>query len=150
MSPAYGAQALGDLVGDSVASQRFTMLLLVALAGVAMLLAVGGVYGVLSYTVSQRRAEVGVRLALGASRASVMRMVMTQGMAPVAIGLAAGLAGALALSRFLQSLLFGMTPADLPTYAGVAFLLGGAAALSCWLPAREATRVDVLSALREE
>jgi predicted permease len=149
-APVFGEQALDDLVGDSVASRRFTMLLLVALAGIALLLAIAGVYGVLSYTVSQRKSEVGVRVALGASRASVMGLVIRQGMTPVVVGLAVGVAGALALSRFMSTLLYGLTPVDLPTYAGVALLLAGAAALACYLPAREAVRVDVLAALREE
>jgi putative ABC transport system permease protein len=148
--PLSGVQSLDDIVGDSVASRRFTMMLLATLAAVALLLAIAGVYGVLSYTVSQRRSEVGVRLALGASRASVLRLVMVQGLAPVAIGIVMGAVGAIVLSRFMASLLFGMTPLDLPTYVGVAALLLGAAALSCYLPARDAMRVDVLQALREE
>lgn len=147
--PLSGVQSLGELVGESVADRRFTMLLLASLAGVALLLAIAGVYGVLSYTVSQRRSEVGVRMALGASRASVLRLVMTQGLVPVGVGLVAGLAGALALSRFMTTLLFGMTPLDMPTYVGVAMLLLGTAALACYLPARDAMRVDVLAALRE-
>jgi putative ABC transport system permease protein len=126
------------------------MVLLAALAAVALLLAVAGVYGVLSYSVSQRRSEVGVRMALGASRTSVLRLVMAQGLVPVAIGLMAGVVGAVALSRFMTSLLFGMTPVDVPTYIVVATLLLGAAALACYLPARDAMRVDVLAALREE
>jgi putative ABC transport system permease protein len=148
--PLSGVQSLDDMVADSVASRRFTMLLLAALAGLALLLAVGGVYGVLSYSVSQRRTEVGVRLALGASTQSVLRLVMVQGLVPVAVGIVLGAAGAVALSRSMASLLFGMTPLDVPTYAGVASLLLTAAALSCYLPAREAMRVDVLQALRED
>lgn len=148
--PLSGVQSLEDIVADSVASRRFTMILLAALAALALLLAVGGVYGVLSYSVSQRRAEVGVRLALGASTRSVMRLVMRQGLVPVVVGIVIGAAGAVALSRSMASLLFGMTPLDLPTYFGVAALLLAAAALSCYLPARDAMRVDVVQALREE
>jgi putative ABC transport system permease protein len=148
--PVFGAGTLGEQVGQSVAARRFTMVLLASLAGVALLLSVAGVYGVLSYTVSQRRSEVGVRMALGASRGSVLRLVMTQGLQPVWLGLVAGLVGAVALSRFMTSLLFGMTPMDVPTYAGVALLLAAAAALACYLPARDAMRVDVLAALRDE
>jgi predicted permease len=148
--PLSGVQSLDDMVADSVASRRFTMLLLAALAALALLLAVGGVYGVLSYSVSQRRTEVGVRLALGASTHSVLRLVMVQGLVPVVVGIVVGAAGAVALSRSMASLLFGMTPLDIPTYAGVASLLLAAAALSCYLPAREAMRVDVLQALRED
>jgi len=126
------------------------MLLMASLAVVALILALAGVYGVLSYSVSQRRSEMGMRLALGASTTSVLRLVMRQGMMPVVVGLVVGVAGAVALSRFMTTLLFGITPGDFLTYASVATLLGGAAALACYLPARDALRVDVLAALREE
>jgi putative ABC transport system permease protein len=149
-APLANIGTLDDLVGESVATRRFTMFLLAALAAVALLLALAGVYGVLSYTVSRRRAEVGVRMALGASRASVLRLVMSQGMRPVAIGLVVGVLGALALSRYMASLLFGVTPLDVPTYASVALVLGAAAGLACYLPARDAMRVDVLTAIRDE
>ncbi|MGQ0650053.1 MAG: FtsX-like permease family protein [Gemmatimonadaceae bacterium] len=123
-------------------------MLLATLAAVALLLAIAGVYGVLSYSVSQRRIEVGVRLALGASAASVLRLVLVQGLTPVFIGILAGVAGALMLSRLMTSLLFGLTQLNVPTYLGVAAILLGAATLSCYLPARDALRVDVLQALR--
>jgi putative ABC transport system permease protein len=148
--PIADVQTLDALVGDSVASRRFTMTLLAALAVTALVLALAGIYGVLSYAVSQRRSEMGVRMALGASKGSVLRLVMLQGMRPVVIGLVVGVAGAVALSRFMTSLLFGVTPSDWPTYAGVALLLLVAAALSCFVPARDALRVDVTAALREE
>jgi predicted permease len=148
--PLSGATSLDELVGDSVAARRFTMLLLAALAVVALILALAGIYGVLAYAVSQRRSEMGLRIALGASGRSVLGLVMLQGMRPVVIGLVAGLAGALVLSRFMSSLLFGMTRADWPTYAAVAVLLGGAAALACYVPARDALRVDVTATLRDE
>jgi ABC-type antimicrobial peptide transport system permease subunit len=126
------------------------MLLLAALAVVALVLALAGIYGVLSYAVSQRRSEMGVRMALGASAGSVLRLVMVQGMRPVVVGLAVGIASAMALSRLMSSLLFGVTPGDWPTYAAVVMLLLGAAALSCFVPARSALRVNVTAALREE
>ncbi|HEX6313997.1 MAG TPA: ADOP family duplicated permease [Gemmatimonadaceae bacterium] len=148
--PLSRAESLNDLVWESVASRRFTMFLLAALAGTALVLALAGIYGVLSYAVSQRRAEMGVRMALGASARSVLGLVMRQGMRPVVIGLALGIVGALGLSRFLTGLLYGMTASDWPTYAAVATLLAGAAALACYLPAREALRVDVTATLREE
>jgi len=100
--------------------------------------------------VSRRRTEIGMRMALGASRSNVMRLVLSQGMRPVIIGLVAGIAGAFALSRYMTSLLFGVTSVDAPTYAGVAALLAVAAVLACYLPARDAMKVDVLTALREE
>jgi predicted permease len=148
--PISNVQTLEELVGNSVASRRFTMLLLAALAAVALVMALAGVYGVLSYAVSQRRSEVGVRIALGASHRSVLGLIVYQGMRPVAIGLVIGIAGALWLSRAMSTLLFNLSAADWPTYAGVAMLLAGAAALACYVPARAALRVDVTSTLREE
>lgn len=148
--PISRVQSLEELVGDSVASRRFIMLLLATFAAVALLLALAGVYGVLSYAVSRRTSEIGIRLALGASPGTVLRLIVAQGMRPVAIGLLVGIGAALALSRLMASLLFGITPTDATTYAGVAMLLGGAALLSCYLPARQALRVDVVAALRKE
>jgi putative ABC transport system permease protein len=126
------------------------MLLLAAFAAVALLLALAGVYGVLSYAVSRRTSEIGVRLALGASTGAVLRLIVAQGMRPVVIGLAIGVALALALTRLMTSLLYGVSATDAGTYVAVAALLGGAALLSCYLPARQALRVDVVAALRKE
>ena len=148
--PLSNIQTLDAMVGASTATRRFLMLMLGAFATVALLLALGGVYGVLSYSVARRRAEIGVRIALGSNRGGVLRLIMLQGMRPVLIGLVAGLAGALALTRLMSGLLFGVTHVDAATYAGVVVLLCGTAALSCFLPARRATRVDVMTALREE
>lgn len=148
--PISNVQTMDEVVGDSVASRRFTMLLLAALAAVALVMALAGVYGVLSYAVSQRRSEMGVRLALGASNNSVLSLIVRQGMTPVVIGLVVGTAGALWLSRAMSALLFDVTAADWPTYSVVAMLLAGAAALACYVPARAALRVDVTSTLREE
>jgi putative ABC transport system permease protein len=148
--PMSDVRPMDAFVGDSVASRRFTMVLLAALAVIALVLALAGIYGVLSYAVSQRRSEMGVRMALGASTGSVLRLVMMQGMRPVVVGLVVGIASAAALSRLLSGLLFGVTPGDWPTYAAVALLLLGAAALSCLVPARNALRVSVTAALREE
>jgi putative ABC transport system permease protein len=149
-TPVSNVRTLDEVVGQSVAARRFTMLLLAALAAVALLLALAGVYGVLSYSVSRRRTEIGMRMALGASTSSVLRLVVSQGMRPVIIGLVVGLTGAVVLSRYMATLLFGVTALDAPTYAGVALLLAAAAVLACYLPAREAMRVDVLTAIREE
>jgi putative ABC transport system permease protein len=148
--PVSRATTLDEIIGDSVAARRFTMMLLGALAVIALVLALAGIYGVLSYAVSQRRSEMGLRMALGASGRSVLKLVMFQGMRPVMIGLVIGIGGALALSRLMTSLLFGMTPADVPTYAVVAALLAGAAALACYVPARDALRVDVTATLKNE
>ncbi len=148
--PISNVRTFDDLIGESVASRRFTMLLLAALAGLALVLALAGVYGVLSYSVSRRRSEIGMRIALGASRGSVLRLIIVQGMRPVIVGLFIGIAGALLLSRLMTSLLFGVTAVDALTYGGVATLLLLCAVLSCWVPARSALRLDVIAALREE
>jgi putative ABC transport system permease protein len=108
------------------------------------------VYGVLSYTVSRRTSEIGMRLALGASPRGVLRLIVGQGMRPVIFGLVVGIGGALALSRLMSSLLFEVTAADMTTYAGVGALLIVSALFACYLPARNALRVDVMTALREE
>lgn len=139
-----------SLVGESLSARRFTKVLLAALAGLALLLALAGVYGVLAYTVSRRRPEIGMRMALGASARDVLGLVVGQGLRPVAVGVIAGLAGAAALSRLMSSLLFGVTAGDPATYAAVAALLLGASLMACLVPARGATRVDVLTTLREE
>jgi putative ABC transport system permease protein len=148
--PLSNPQLMDEMVGDNVASRQFLMLLLVSFAGLALLLALAGVYGVLAYSVARRRSEIGTRIALGASRASVLRLIMSQGMRPVLIGLVLGLVGARALSRLMSSLLFEVTPADATTYVGVAGVLLLAAAVSCYLPARGALKLNVVSALREE
>jgi predicted permease len=148
--PLSNPQLMDDMVGDNVASRRFLMLLLVSFAGLALLLALAGVYGVLAYSVARRRSEIGTRIALGASRASVLRLIMSQGMRPVLIGLVLGLVGARALSRLMSSLLFEVTPADTTTYVGVAAVLAFAAAVSCYVPARAALKLNIVSALREE
>jgi putative ABC transport system permease protein len=148
--PLSNVQNLDEIIGASVASRRFLMLMLASFAGLALLLALAGVYGVLAYTVSRRTSEIGMRLALGASPGGVLRLIMGQGMRPVLVGLVVGIGGALALSRLLSGLLFEVMPADLPTYASVAALLIVSALFACYLPARNALRVDVMTALREE
>ena len=148
--PLANPRTMDELIGRDVASRRFTMMLLSTLAGVALVLVLAGIYGMLSYDVSRRRSEIGIRLALGASHANVLGLVVSRGMRPVAVGLVVGAVGAAALSRFMTSLLFGVTPADLPTFVAGAVLLAIAAAVSCYVPARGALGVDVVAALREE
>jgi putative ABC transport system permease protein len=126
------------------------MLMFSAFAALALLLALAGVYGVLSYAVSRRKSEIGMRLALGASPAGVLRLIVGQGMRPVLIGGVIGATAAFALSRLMSSLLFDVSAADLPTYAAVAALLVVAALIACYLPARGALRLNVMTALREE
>jgi putative ABC transport system permease protein len=148
--PLSRVETFDSMVGADLASRRFLMLLLLGFSAVAMLLALAGVYGVLSYSVARRKSEIGMRIALGASRSSVRRLILVEGMRPVVVGLLLGVAGALALSRLMASLLFGVTPDDAATYVAVAAVLAVAAALSSLLPAHSAVRLDVLSALREE
>jgi putative ABC transport system permease protein len=125
-------------------------MLLGIFGGLALLLAVIGIYGVISYSVGLRRREVGIRLALGAGRRHVLRLVFTEGLALTGAGLAAGAAGAALLTRFLSSLLYDVGRLDPLTYAAVALTLVGAGLLACWLPARRAMRVDPVIALRSE
>ena len=137
-------------VAEGVAAPRFRVVLLGIFAGLAVCLAMAGVYGVMSYAVSQRTNEIGLRMALGASSRDVMRLVLGQGLLLAAIGLAIGLAGSVAATRLLRSLLFEVKPNDPLTYAAVAGLLGVIALAACCVPALRATRVDPLVALRQE
>ena len=148
--PVSQVQTMEEIVSESVASRRFILLLLGSFAGAALILALAGVYGVLSYAVSRRTSEIGVRLALGAKEGQVLRLIVAQGMRPVMIGLVIGTGLAFGLTRLMSSLLFGVGATDPVTFAGVAGLLVIAAVAACWLPAWQATRVDVVSALRKE
>jgi predicted permease len=141
---------MDGLLADSVSTRRFTMLLLVGFSALALALAMMGVYGVVSYTVAERTPEIGVRIALGAQGRDVLRLILAQGLKPVAIGSVAGLTAALALGRVLSSLLYGVTATDPATFAVVVLALSFAALLACWLPARRATTVDPMAALRRE
>ncbi len=139
-----------ELVSDSVSQPRFYTALLGAFALLALALATVGIYGVMAYSVIQRTQEIGIRIALGAQTGDVLKMVLRQGLRLIAIGLALGLATAHALTRFMQGLLFGVKAADPLTFAAIALLLTAVALLACWIPARRATKVDPLVALRTE
>ena len=141
---------LEDLVDGSMTDARFRTTLLMAFAGLALFLAALGIYGVLAYFVSQRGRELGIRLALGARPGALFRLVVGQGLRPVAAGAAIGLAGAVAVTTLLESLLFGVTPVDPAAYAVATAVLGAIALTACAVPALRATRVDPLVALREE
>jgi putative ABC transport system permease protein len=146
----WRAQTLEDLLSTSVAPRRFNMLLLGVFAGVALVLAAVGLYGVMSYSVSWRTHEIGIRMALGAERADVLRLVVRQGMTMTVIGLALGLTGAFLLSRVIAGLLYGVSAKDPLTFAGVSIVLLAVALLACLLPARRATRVNPIVALRTD
>jgi putative ABC transport system permease protein len=148
--PLSGIQTMDDLISRSVAPQRFNMLLLGLFAAVALVLAGIGIYGVISYTVAQRFQEIGIRMALGAQKSDVLRLVVGQGMRLVFIGLASGGVAAFGLSRLLEKLLFGVSPTDPLTFVSLALLLTAVAFLACYLPAHRATRVDPITALRQE
>ncbi len=150
LQPIRRAQLLETAISRSVAPQRFIAVLLAIFAGLAIVLAMVGIYGVMSYAVSQRTQEIGIRMALGAGRFDVLRMVVGQGMKLVIIGVVVGLAASVAATRVLASLLFGTNATDFATFAGVAFLLILAALVACFFPARRATRVDPMVALRCE
>jgi putative ABC transport system permease protein len=148
--PLYNVQTMDEIVSRSVAPRRFNMLLLTIFAGVALLLALVGVYGVLAYSIGQRTAEIGLRVALGATPRKVLALIIGQGMRPILIGIGVGLLGALALSHFVSSLLFNVKPMDPLTYVVVALLVAAAALLSCYVPALRALRIDPVAALRQE
>jgi putative ABC transport system permease protein len=143
-------RTIEQVFATSLASRRFSLLLLSVFAGAALLLAVIGIYGVMSYVVTQRTQEMGVRLALGATPGAIARLVLGQGARLVIIGLALGIGGAVLLTRLMTSLLFEITPTDPVTYGGVALVLAVTAVAACQIPAWRATRVDPLTALRSE
>jgi len=142
--------SMEQLIYNSVSEPRFNTTLLTIFAGLALILATVGIYGVMSYTVSQRTREIGVRMALGADRASVLRSVLAQGAGRAIAGIALGLVGSLVLTRFLSTLLFGVRATDPVTFVGVATLLAAVALLASYIPARRATRIDPMRALRCE
>jgi putative ABC transport system permease protein len=145
-----GVDTLEEARSDSLTTPRVTAELIALFAGLALIIAATGVGGVLALMVSQRTQEIGIRMALGATPGTVLRMIMGQGLGLVFAGLVIGLAGALALTRLMSTLLFGVTPTDSITFAGVALVFLIAALLACYVPARRATRIDPLIALRSE
>jgi putative ABC transport system permease protein len=148
--PVAGVMPMENLVEDNLAPRRIQASLLGSFAGLALLLAALGIYAVLSFVVTQRTQEIGVRVALGAEPGDVMRTVLSQGMKLFAVGATLGLAAALALARTLQHSLYGISASDPVSFGGVVILLAGVTALACYVPARRAMRVDPMVALRYE
>ncbi len=138
------------MIGGTLAQPRFNMMLLGVFAALAMLLAAIGIYGVIAYSVAQRTREIGIRMALGAQRADVLKMILRQSMIIVGIGLTIGLFGAFALTRWMGSLLYGVSAHDLSIHGLVLVLLGGAGLIASYIPARRAMAVDPMVALRYE
>jgi putative ABC transport system permease protein len=141
---------MDDVVTTSVAPPRFRTVLVSIFALVGLLLAAIGIYGVMAYAVAERTHELGVRIALGAERRDVVRLVLGEALVLAAAGIAAGVAGALAATRLIQSLLFGVTTTDAATFAGIGALLFATALVASWIPTRRALRVDPMVALRYE
>jgi ABC-type antimicrobial peptide transport system permease subunit len=146
----FGAQTMDSLISDSVATRRFSMILLAVFAVLALLLASVGIYGVVSYVVGQRTNEIGIRMALGAHQWDILLLILGRGGKLVGLGVAVGLAAAFCLTRLMASLLYGVAATDPPTYAGVAVLLTVVALAACYIPARRAGKVDPMVALRYE
>jgi putative ABC transport system permease protein len=148
--PVFGVRTMDELVAKYLAQRKFALELLGVFAGVALLLASIGIYGVMAYTFSRRTNEIGIRMAMGAQRGDIFKIAVAEGALIVAFGLSAGLASSLVLTRFLQTMLFGVNPTDPFTFAAISGLLAAVAMAACFVPARRATRVDPLVALRHE
>jgi putative ABC transport system permease protein len=146
--PIVSTSTMDQLVANSVTEPRFRTLLVLSFAGAACLLALVGIYGVMAFVVAERTHEIGVRMALGAQEGGVLRFVLGQGMRLTLLGIIIGIAGALAATRVLRTMLFGVGTTDPLTYGVVIVALGTVAVLACWIPARRASRVDPLVALR--
>jgi putative ABC transport system permease protein len=146
----YAVETMRGVLEQTLAARRLAMILLSVFAGLALALACVGIYGVISYVVSERTREIGVRMALGAQQRDVLRLVLAQGARMTLLGTALGMAAALVLTRLLRSQLFGVSADDPVTFAGVAAVLLAVALAACWVPARRAARVDPMVALRNE
>jgi putative ABC transport system permease protein len=148
--PVYDIRSMDEVIGFGIGPQRLTMVLMIGFAGLALLMAAIGVFGVTSYSVSQRTHEIGVRMALGANSSRVLSLVLRQELLACLLGIGAGVIAAVLLSSLLRSLLFGVAPRDAVTLAGAAMVLIVVTTVACYLPARRATLVDPMSALRSE
>jgi putative ABC transport system permease protein len=146
--PVSEVKTLEQAVSNSVARQRFAAALLGVFAGLALVLAAAGIYAVTAYSVGQRTQEMGLRMALGANSRDILRLVLKQGLALTAVGLATGLLGAVALTRLLTALLYETSPLDVGTFLGATVIIAGVGLVACYVPARRATKVDPMVALR--
>ena len=146
----FNVRTMEQTLAQSVAARRFSMLLLTVFGIVALALASIGIYGLMSYTVAQRTREIGVRMALGAQMSDVLKLVVGQGMRLALVGVVLGLVASVALTQLMKTLLFGVSATDPLTFIAIALLLTVVALLACWLPARRATKVDPMIALRYE
>ena len=146
----FDVKPMTRLIAESLAPRRFSTILLSAFAVVALILSLAGIYAVIAHSVAQRTVEIGIRIAMGAEAKDVLRMVVGQGAAMGVAGVVIGLAGAIGLTRFIKGLLFGIDSLDPATFAGVAALLLAVTLLACYVPARRATKVDPMVALRYE
>ena len=141
---------MDEIRAESVAPERLNLTLLSLFAGIALVLAIVGIYGVMSYSVTQRTHEIGIRMAIGARPLDVFKMVMGNGMKLALLGVVIGLAGAFILTRFMATMLFGVAPTDALTFGGISVLLIAVALLACYLPGRRATKVEPTISLRYE
>jgi putative ABC transport system permease protein len=148
--PIYNIRTMDQIRGESIAPQRLNLTLLSIFAGIAFVLAIVGIYGVMSYAVTQRTQEIGIRMAIGAQPRDVFRMILGQGMMLTIIGMAVGLLGAFALTRLMTTMLFSVKPTDPITFSAVALLLLLIALIACYIPGRRATKVDPVNSLRYE
>ena len=148
--PVYGVQTMNQVVATSIASERVATILVTGFASLAVMLALMGIYSVVSYSVVSRTRDIGIRMALGAQSSDVLSLLMKQALALVAIGIAIGIAGAYGISKALTSLLHGVSPTDPATFAGTLALMAITAALASFIPARRALRLDPIRALRQD
>ncbi|HET6892333.1 MAG TPA: FtsX-like permease family protein, partial [Pyrinomonadaceae bacterium] len=148
--PIYNVRTMHDIRAESIASERLNLTLFSIFAGIALVLAVVGIYGVMSYSVTQRTHEIGIRMAIGAQPRDVFRMILGQGMILAVIGIAIGLVAAYGLTRLMATMLFGVGPTDPATFVAIAVILAVVALLACYLPGRRATKVEPVVSLRYE